>query len=474
MGSCSYDTPDFSNICDNAVGDIYQITGVCQSFAFSGDLCKNISPNEWVFYDQGSSCGYNDCDGGYSGLGSPICCDGQGCCGILGFDPRCIRTSFLGNPTICAIQDLQCNITNPNLCWDSANHQNTCNPENRSITTPSSQDALLGYCTGADLEPTDVTWLNRWNGSEIINGNTYDQPCVYAVNRNLFNTPTTPLICNNFNLEGLPISSSGFTYVQNLLTEAYNKYKSQGFILGTNPGSQGFNQFQNTLLNICLQTPGVCSDVLSNAASGLTMQNLLDLPTSAEIFGCYLPQAEYQTYVDQYQIGIPCVPTCNRSNVIPLVANDGITKLKCSSNICLMDNISVNLINSQVEGNLQFSQICQGCSSDNPNISASCSCILSDTTLDVVNSAINGQINFSQNCTGSIQCISTDSAGNKVQTPCSSSGTSGTSPYQQEINLQENATAIANSQGNLVLIFGIILLIVLIVVIIFILTRKKL
>lgn len=476
MGSCSYATIDFSNICDNAIGDTYEIPGLCQEVVFDGNqsnvpYCTQIS-DEWYFDSLGSTCGLSDCDQNFGGAGDFVCCH-SGCCNFVARRAVCQRIAFNGDPTTCCLSDIACDPSDTDLCFSDFPHKNTCNPVNRDMTTSSCQSTMLSYCLGEDLPTNDTSWLNRWDGEVILNGRTFSQPCVYSINRNLYNTPSTPIICNNFDLTGLPISATGFGYAQNLLTQAYNKYKSQGFILGVNPGSAGFSQFQNTLLGLCLQQPGICTGILNNAASGLTTQNLLDLPTAAQIFGCYLPDAEYQTYVDQYQIPKECTPTCNRSNVIPLVAADGITQVKCTNSICLMDNVSVNLINSQVGGNIQFSQICGGCGASGPNVSSSCTCILQDTTLDAINSTIGGSINFEQNCVGAVTCVQTDSSGNKIQVPCGSSTTTSQSPYAQEIALQQQAQSIALKQGNTVIIIAIILFVILIIVILVILKLKK-
>jgi hypothetical protein len=348
------------------------------------------------------------------------------------------------------------------------NHQHTCSPNNRDITTTSCQDNILQYCTGADLAPTDASWLNRWNNSVVVNGFTIQQPCLYAINRNLFNSPSTPLFCNNFDIPNLPIGAAGFGYVQNLLSQAYNKYKSQGFILGTTPGSVGFNEFQNVIFGICKKTPGACVSILKNAASGLTTDRLTINPTAAEFFGCYLADDQYATYVNNYQIAKECTPVCNRSNVIPLVAPDGITILPCANTVCLIDNVAINLAQSTLNG-ITFSQICSGCGSKTVNGVSSCSCIIENNTIDVVNSKIGGNLSIQQNCQGAVtQCVNTQN-GIKTQTPCSNT----TNPNQQAVTNAQQAQQTANTQGNLILIFTVIIVLVVVIIIYLIFRSKK-
>lgn len=477
MGSCSYSTPDYQNYCSSAIGDRQTLPGSCQSPFFTGDQCVNISPQEWQQVDTTNfgSCGYNDCAGDFSGGydgGFGLCCD-NGCCVLEGQQAICGRFAFTGSPLDCCFQDYACNGgTNPALCWSDSAQKQTCDPQYRNITTTSCQNTLINYCLGNDLTADDSSWLQRWNNTVTLpdNGYSITQPCLYLVNRNLYNTPSTPQICNNFQIPNLPVSATGFTYVQNLLTRAYEKYTAQGFVLGVNPGTAGFNQWQNTLLGICQHTPGVCSSILYSAATGLTAEKLLELPVSAQIFGCYLPDAEYAAYIDQYQIPKQCTPTCNRSNVIPALAPDGVTSLACENNICLMDNIAVNLINSQIGGNINFSQVCGGCSSTTPGVNASCTCIVSGTTLDVINSSLGGQINFQQQCTGTIQCITQDSSGNKIQVPCGSSN----NPLSGQTDQMAAAAAISRNEGNILLIVLLIVLVVIIIVVLVVYHARKL
>ena len=111
-------------------------------------------------------------------------------------------------------------------------------------------------------------------------------------------------------------------------------------------------------------------------------------------------------------------PYCNRAGTIPAVGPDGVTPLTCTNNICLIDDVTINLINSSVSGNLAFDQVCGGCGSSSPGVTSSCSCIIQGDSITAVNSQINGNISLNQSCTGSvIQCVTTDTNGNKIQTP---------------------------------------------------------
>ena len=328
---------------------------------------------------------------------------------------------------------------------------------------------MLPFCLGEDLESNDQSWLNRWVSNYTENGFTTPQPCIYAIWRSLYSLPGIER-CTDFTAGG-DVSSTGFAWVENLLSQAYTKYASQGFILGAAPGSPGFSQWQNEIFPICDQVPGVCSALLTSAASGVTADRLFDNPTSASLFGCYLSPEIYQTYIDDYQISKPCTPYCNRSGVIPAVGPDGVTPIYCTNNICLIDDVTINLINSSVSGNLAFDQVCGGCGSSSPGVTSSCSCIIQGDSITAVNSQINGNISLNQSCTGSvIQCVTTDTNGNKIQTPCPSTGTP-TSPYAAEITNGQLAQDQANKTGLWILILIFILIVAIVIIVYFVLKK---
>ena len=67
--------------------------------------------------------------------------------------------------------------------------------------------------------------------------------------------------------------------LRSLLSQAYTKYASQGFILGAAPGSPGFNQWQNDIFPICEQVPGACSSLLTSGVLVLQQIDFLTTPS---------------------------------------------------------------------------------------------------------------------------------------------------------------------------------------------------
>jgi hypothetical protein len=325
------------------------------------------------------------------------------------------------------------------------------------------------WCIGTDLASDDTTWTQRWTSDVTLkNGEVYQTPCLQSLNRNLYNSSSNPdQYCHSFPA-GLPITNQGFAYGQTLIADAIFKYTQQGFVLGTTPGKPGYNTLQDVIIQICKANPGICVNALRTAGASLNTQRLAENPLAAQLFGCYLPDTEYQTYIDNYNVPKECTPLCNTSNTIPLVGPDGVTLLPCSSSSCIIDDVTIALSQSNVGGSVNFSQICQNCSSTDPNVITNCSCLIEGTSVSIANSQIGGNIDFTQHCTGVIQCFTTDSLGNRVETDCANS----TDPYAEQVALQNRAIATSRDNGFLITI-GIIIFAIIIIIIIYILARKK-
>ncbi|MBL4662028.1 MAG: hypothetical protein JKY22_00305 [Flavobacteriaceae bacterium] len=412
MGNCkSYPEPDTSNICTKdsiGSGDTTDhtlkhfcapINGVLGGEDIRREYCGRIGSGEWEYQGEGGSCNYNDCNK-YQDVDSGCC---SGCCGISGRKVLCKRKSYLGDPLSCCLKDYAFD-ENDSKCF---NEGKTCFPENRDITSSQCDELVQDYCTGVDLDEDDTSWIDRWgNGSK----------CIYSLNRNLFGSSGVNV---NITSGGYisPVffnSVSGFESSSKLIDKTFKKYASQGFEVGTLPGLSGYNEFQNILFKICESSPGICQTGLNNLCVTKTTE---DLTRNVELIpwcGCYMPNGEYLKYIDTFQINKECTPICARTGNIKLVDGDGITPVECSNDICVIDNVSIEISNSEV-GDISFSQMCGGCSGSNVNHkegernlgSATCSCVISDLDINASNSSIGG-INLSQYCGKKTKCYSDD------------------------------------------------------------------
>lgn len=460
---------------EGAGGNSYRKT-YCQRMSSAG---------EWQVGNEGDAqaghCDYNDCNK-YQDIGWGCC---NGCCGIDGQQLRCQRVSFAGSPAPCCLLDYVC--SNPNqaftpvggntgYCFSDADQQYTCAngitgpngeivPNYRDITSTDCQEVLLQYCTGTlpSDDPTSTAWLDRWTVNDGGRGS-----CAYAVTRNMFNTDPNVCIVPPVGVTGTcnlpppaPINSSGYFWAQQLISQTMARYTEQGFVIGTLPGFQGFNPFQDFLYtNICCPYAGLCQDGLSIACSGYNSQRISLNPSVAQWCGCHLPNIEYESYSVKYNIPPECTPVCNRAGTIPIVGINA-EPVRCQQSICLMDGVTVNLVNSQVGGGLNFDQICGNC----PN--GQCSCIVTDTSVDIINSTIGGNfVPIGVGCGGSGVCtqLNPGSTGPQyITVPCGTGPTNPYDEYEQQVNAAQ-ATAKKSSLVTTLIVVGVVLLFIFIII----------
>lgn len=406
---------------------------------------------------------------------TPGCC--RACCGIIGESVRCRRQHFRGDPVTCCFNDMNCTnpdaSTNPPQCYSDAKKQKACdngteNGNYRTLTGTGCQDVMMQYCTGtlSTDDPNSTAWLDRWTQNGGQNGS-----CTYALIRNLYRTSVpclgtvplpTPGICNQPPI--FPVDAEGYFWGQRLVSAAMAKYKEQGFEIGTLPGFPGYNPWQDFLYSeICCPTPGLCQDGLDTVCSDKTSQRISLNPAVAQWCGCHLPQGEYEDYSVKFNIPPECTPMCNRVGTIPITGINA-DPINCRQNICLIDDVTVNIINSTIGNGLDFNQVCANCGD------TQCSCIVSNTTIDISNSTIGGNvIPINEGC-GSFTCSQTNpgiTGPRVINVPC---GTTGSfNPYAEYE--AEVAAAQANAKKNawlwtliaigiaLVLIYFIILII---------------
>lgn len=445
--------PDTSNICNVNVGDYTPeiMPNFCTDAGLAGEIhrlqfCYKMSDaDEWGDPEQiNDGCSYNDCNA-YQTFGFGCC---KGCCGIVGAAMKCKRRSFTGDPVTCCFNDYKCTAGGENsTCWSDPDRNNTCPngigkdsdgndiPDYRSIVSSDCRDILSQYCTGTlpSDDPNSTEWINRWT---INNGG--DGSCTYAIIRNMFNIGgenhcwsvppiQTTDICG-IGLPGItgPIDSDGYFWAQNVISGAMERYTDQGFIIGALPGFPGYNPFQDWLSGaICCPFPGICQDGLGKACSTYTAQRISLDPSIASWCGCHLPTGEYEDYSVKFNIPPQCTPMCNRSGTIPIIGINA-QPVKCEQDICLIDDVTVNLIQSQIGGGIDFDQICANCGD------AQCSCIVSNTTVDINNSTIGGNVvPVGEGC-GSISCTQSNPGiiGPSV-IPVNCGATGSVNPYDQ-------------------------------------------
>jgi hypothetical protein len=401
---------------------------------------------------------------------------------------------------------------NPAACYSDSARQKTCDPCYRSLTSDADtiiptasggtttcgaegnggcKDVMLQFCSGSDLsndDPESIQILSdRW--FTFVSGVYQPGPCTFALERNLFENIPTPCVakgaipfttsCRSLipssgttATSGEPgtagvnmsaLSSAGVAWGQELFAAVFAKYKALGFTIGSVPGTIGYNPFQDYLYNICCQVPIICSGSLDSICSIYSAQRLSFDPDVANWCGCYLPDQEYASYVDAYQINKECTPMCNRLTTIPIV-NGANSAILCTQDICIIDDISINLNNTSSNGGINISQLCGNCSGTFGSRST-CSCIIQNNTIEGANAVI-GNINLNEACS-STTCNVTNPGfpglPPTIEVPCDQISDPN-SVYSQELAQLQAAEAAQRRRTLAVylIIFGVFLVVVII------------
>ena len=485
-------SPDPTNVCSSNVGDTIDGSHFCTYAGPAGnqnriDYCNNMSDGEWDHNGDGSSCEYDDCHDTTDFGGG--CC--SGCCGIAGRGVTCTRNGFKADPSLCCWKDLACNTSNADACFENSSHQRTCDPANRNLAGSACQDRVLSWCMGEDDATT--AWQSRWTANNVtITGADsatmqINQPCYKALYRNLYSNATSgtenSAACLAQPGVGVP-SVQGWEWSQKLIRQVFSKYISQGGRVDAQEGDPGTNvQLNQMLYKICSLNPGLCQDSLRNYCSNVTTQTLINHIGTLDWCGCNMPDEQYSTYTNLYQVDPECTPMCNQSGVIPIASESSTGGKVCQQSLCIIDNIAISLAQSRV-GNggtgINFSQMCGSCGGgstshsssslggvtviENQTSSQTCSCVLSNLTFGAVNSTI-GSLNISQSC-GDASCYRVETINGveqNVPIPCHSEADYNPyANYQAELKSAE-ADAIKSRNYKILLIFVIVLVIIVVV-----------
>lgn len=333
----------------------------------------------------------------------------------------CKRALYRGNPIQCCLMNVQCSTDNcfigPEL--NPGEWTQTCPPEYLKIRAPACMDILFGYFTGADLPEGSLAWMDRWmtvrparTDSPDMSDGQYAIMNILFVNPNPGNTdctipPTiTKGVCNiDPRLADNVYSYDGYNWCMSLLQEVLLKYRAAGFVLGSLPSQQGYNVFQDYLyINVCCPFPFLCQIGLSQSCSMETIDSISRNPSKASWCGCYLPDEAYDKYTNLFRVNKECTPMCNRQGVIPLVTV-GAEPIVCAQGVCIIDDVTINIIDSQIRGGIQFTQICANCGN------GGCSCIVDGENIDINGTIINGSlVPVTQGCV-STSCTQTNPEG---------------------------------------------------------------
>lgn len=313
---------------------------------------------------------------------------GGGCCGVtcifhLGRYGMCQREIYTGDPLKCCFKDFECdnslsNINNINDCYSDNNQRYTCDFKYRNMANTECQDQIFDYCVGNKMFPAETNWMELWLPTSIVNiADDPDTdkvmikaPCLMAVLRNIFNEATegvcTYEALSSKKIEGFN-TGDGYIWAKLLITEVFNKYieefgtplngvNADGYIKSVN--------FFNFMFDFCSQYPVLCDEFLKDLCVNTTEEDIKTNPTLGNWCGCYMPEDQYKTYSDKYNLGRECSPFCNQKDTIKLVEEDGSAKV-CLENACIINDLVIEAYQSKFPNGFNFNQLCNSCGGDN-------------------------------------------------------------------------------------------------------------
>jgi hypothetical protein len=126
--------------------------------------------------------------------------------------------------------------------------------------------------------------------------------------------------------------------------------------------------------------------------------------------------------------------------------------LNCTQSICIIDDVTIQILSNSSTGNITFAQACGSCA--NNNTAGSCRCYIEDVTLQAVNSLV-GDISFQQQC-GTPTCYNSNPivGAPPIQIDCTSGAATGASASS------------SSSSGLTYIVLGIIILIFIILLLV--------
>jgi hypothetical protein len=395
---CNTIVPDYTNQCSTK-NEEYTIPGWCSNFFNTGgqaEACKNLGnlngESEWDVSSADKGCFFQ------TGTVNQ-CISGAG--GITGKNVTCSHARFFGDRRTCCRQDYTSNGVNSN-CFTN-NGKATCDPEYRGPINTGCRLFYEDYCVSGNPPGSNPdaegTYSSKWLGT---------------------NSECTVALSKNYNEGG-----SGLDYSQKLFSELLNKYlETNSFV----PNGPKYSPFQDRILELARLYPLASAPALQSYCTGFSRSDLENNLPLTNLCGCYLNSDQYTTVENQLGVPIQCDSVCSLATNIPRVENNEV--LRCNQTLCIIDDVSVNLVNSSLE-TLSFQQLCGNCRN------AQCSCSIVNLNINAENSKI-GNINLEQECSSSNCYKVNPNTGSLVVVDCFVSAEEQERQAEEGSNDQEN------------------------------------
>lgn len=352
------------------------------------------------------------------------------------------------------------------------------------------QDVLFPYCTGGDLPVGNSQWIFRWMN---VDGTPVRWGCLNVLVRTYFGTDNAGCEftraywevfiksdkCEPFSagelqsideITGKSVSTQALdinnviaaTKIVNAVVE---RYGNDGFVLGASVGQAGYNPFSDFLYKyVFCKFPLISSGALKKVCSPYSIDQLANDPVLTNLCGCYLPNSEYDEYVNTFQVDKQCTPTCNKPGAVALVNNENV-RLPCEGTFCIIDDFSVRLSNISGVANIDIYQVCSNCGPG-----AACNCLIDNNSINISN-ANDLNLVSGQQCTSSTCYTEDPENGELIPIPCSEIANPAAYFEEQEKLRQQQKREEVNSRMYKVAIGMAIITVVLFVI--FLIFRPK-
>lgn len=240
------------------------------------------------------------------------------------------------------------------------------------------KETVVECCTNPGTSKSCGGWRSGTGGSCI-------EFMLNYCTENNWNDPQG--VCNNYiNNPALPADAKLVVHDYVLQYVKDQPYNSQDPV------------YKNVIPYLCSRPNvfGVCDDVLNNFCSSYSRDDLEKDETLQVLCGCHLQPKDYP--YSGWGIPSSCDSICLYENTI-----QNSSYQKCQSNSCIIDNVTVDIINSEVDNGINFGQVCGSCGSHSGSRDGTnpvCECWLSGININDINSIIKGGINLQQSCGG--------------------------------------------------------------------------
>lgn len=260
-----------------------------------------------------------------------------------------------------------------------------------------------GKCIGLAFDNI-IDWKNYW-----INENNSHQNCSYLFYNMIYTNEN-----KSFNQSGFENVSNDFKYIFDTYFQENAQNSKGNHKLGVY-GEEGYDDFQEILINVCSNNPqfqlyGACSNFSKSFCQNCTPDEISSNTDLLKMCGCQISSLDNSTGIYD-NVPAACDPLCNHEQMVKNINITTGEPEQCDASVCVINNISIVSTESLV-GTVNFYQVCPQCGQND----SVCICILDVDISSDVN--INNNVEFNQYCGSNSICLIIGPDGTQQSVPC--------------------------------------------------------